>query len=62
MNKFNILRPIMLIAIALLTKSLVTNLCMVLGMKSEAAQNMGYIAMLIAGLVVFSRIRKNQKK
>ncbi|WP_308634019.1 hypothetical protein [Paenibacillus silvisoli] len=61
MKKYNIIRPIMLIVIALLTKSLVTNLCMVLGMGQEAAANLGFMAMMIAGIVVFTRMRRHQK-
>ncbi|RAP77239.1 hypothetical protein [Paenibacillus montanisoli] len=61
MKKYNFIRPIMLIAIALLTKSLVTNLCMVLGMGPEPANNLGFISMLIAGFVVYSRIRRSPK-
>lgn len=61
MKKYNIMRPIMLIVIALLTKSLVTNLCMLLGMEAELAKSLGFGAMVIAALVVFSRSRRRPK-
>ncbi|MNR53228.1 hypothetical protein D3C85_1732020 [compost metagenome] len=61
MRKYNIIRPIMLIVVALLTKSLVTNLCMLLGMEPELAKTMGFGAMVIAALVVFSRSRRSRK-
>jgi hypothetical protein len=61
MKKYNIIRPILLIVIALLTKSLVTNLCMLLGMESESAKTMGFGAMVVAALVVFSRNRRSPK-
>ncbi|WP_239696671.1 hypothetical protein [Paenibacillus oryzisoli] len=55
------MRPIMLIVIALLTKSLVTNLCMLLGMEAESAKSLGFGAMVIAALVVYSRSRRRPK-
>ncbi|MDR6550823.1 hypothetical protein [Paenibacillus qinlingensis] len=61
MKKYNFIRPIMLIVVALLTKSLVTNLCMLLGMEAESAKSVGFGAMVIAALVVFSRNRRSPK-
>ncbi|AZN41436.1 hypothetical protein [Paenibacillus albus] len=61
MKKYSLIRPIMLIAIALLSKSLVTNVCMLLGMEADGAKNMGFIAMIIAGIIVFRRTRRTPR-
>lgn len=62
MRKYNFIRPLMLLVVALLVKSLVTNLCMVLGMAQEPAENIGYIAMIIAAIVIYSRIIRIRRK
>ncbi|MHA7965248.1 hypothetical protein ACX93W_13975 [Paenibacillus sp. CAU 1782] len=61
MRRYNIWRPIMLIAVAVLTNSLVTNLCMVLGMERDAASNIGFVAMIAAAFIMFSRFQKKRK-
>jgi len=60
--KYNFLRPILLIAMALLVKSLVTNLCMLFGMGPDGAENIGFIAMIIAALVIYTRIAKKRRQ
>ena len=60
--RYNFMRPILLIAIAFLTKSLVTNLCLVFGMEPEPAESIGFFAMIIAALIVYTRIVKNRKR
>ncbi|GBG11158.1 hypothetical protein B1748_28435 [Paenibacillus sp. MY03] len=60
--KYNFIRPILLIATALLVKSLVTNLCMVFGMQPESAESIGFIAMIIAALIVYTRIAKKRRQ
>jgi len=62
MRKYNVWRPIFLIAIALLTKSIVTNLCMLLGMEPATAENLGFMGMVIAAIIVFSRFEKRRRK
>lgn len=62
MGRYNMMRPLLLIAVALLTKSLVTNLCILLGMAQEPASNLGFIAMIIAAFVVYSRFAKQRRK
>ncbi|MDQ0115853.1 hypothetical protein [Paenibacillus harenae] len=62
MRRYNFIRPLLLIAIALLTKSLVTNLCMVFGLGQETASNLGFIAMIAAALIFYTRIKKNRRK
>lgn len=52
----------LLILIALLTNSLVTNLCMLLGMTKDWASNLGFIAMMIAAIITFTRFTKNRRK
>jgi len=62
MKKYNIWRPIFLIAIALLTKSLVTNLCLLFGLEQAMAENLGFMGMVIAAIIVFSRFEKRRRK
>lgn len=62
MKKYNAMRPILLIAVALLTNSLVTNLCMLFGMEQEAASNLGFIAMMIAAIVIYTRFMKQRRR
>ncbi|MEK3884445.1 hypothetical protein [Paenibacillus sp. PL2-23] len=62
MKRYNIIRPIMLIAVALLTKSLVTNVCMLLGMEAELASNVGFGAMMIAALVMYARFNRQRRQ
>ncbi|CAM4521501.1 putative membrane-anchored protein [Paenibacillus endophyticus] len=62
MRKYNFIRPLMLIVIALLVKSLITNLCMVFGMAQAQAENIGFISMLIAAIIVYSRIARKRRK
>lgn len=60
--KFNFWRPIFLILIAILTNNMVTNLCMLLGMAKEPASNVGFLAMIIAAILVYVRFTKNRKR
>ncbi|MGG6309370.1 hypothetical protein [Paenibacillus macerans] len=62
MRGFNLWRPIFLILIALLTKSLVSNLCVLFGMSPEAAGNVGFVAMMIAAVLVYMRFTRNRRK
>lgn len=62
MKKYNFIRPIMLLGIAFLTNSLVTNLCMLFGMAPEKASNLGFIAMLVAAFIVYSRMSRNRRQ
>ncbi|MEK4185558.1 hypothetical protein [Paenibacillus sp. FSL L8-0494] len=62
MRRYNIWRPLMLIIIAVLTKSLVTNLCILFGMQAEAASSMGTLGMVIAGLVMYNRMTNRRRK
>lgn len=62
MRGYNVWRPVMLILIALLTKTLVTNLCMLFGITPEASSNVGFIAMMIAALITYNRMSKNRRR
>ncbi|WP_339318033.1 hypothetical protein [Paenibacillus sp. FSL R10-2734] len=62
MKRYNIMRPIMLIAVALLTRSLVTNLCILIGLTSEVASSIGTLGMVIAGLVMYNRMNIRRRK
>ncbi len=62
MRRYNFIRPIILIAVALISRSLVTNLCMLFGMEQEAAGNIGFFAMLVAAIVVYYRFSKQNRR
>ncbi|WP_098741502.1 hypothetical protein [Paenibacillus sp. EZ-K15] len=62
MKRYSVWRPIMLIAVALLTNSLVTNLAGVFGMTPESASSLGVVAMIIAGLITYNRMMKSRRK
>ncbi|MNV93699.1 hypothetical protein D3C71_1884250 [compost metagenome] len=52
----------MLIIVALLTNMLVTNLCLMFGVASDAASNIGMIGMIIAALVMYNRFNKRGRR
>ncbi|GIO40011.1 hypothetical protein J41TS12_48720 [Paenibacillus antibioticophila] len=60
MRGYNFTRPLMLIAIAVLTNFAVTSICMLFGMTQDSASSLGTMAMVIAALWVFSRQRKKR--
>ena len=62
MRGYNVWRPVMLILVALLTNSLVSNLCLLFGLAPESASNVGFIAMMIAAIVMYMRMTKHRRK
>jgi len=59
---YNVWRPVMLILVALLTNSLVTNLCLLFGLAPAMAKDIGFIAMMIAAIVMYMRMTKQRRK
>ncbi|MRN56647.1 hypothetical protein [Paenibacillus monticola] len=62
MRGYNIWRPIMLILVALLTRSLVTNLCVLFGMAPDSASSVAMFAMIIVAFVMYNRMMKRRRK
>lgn len=62
MRGFNIWRPLLLIAVALLTRTLVNSLCLLFGMSADAASSMAVLGMVIAAFVMYSRMTKPRRK
>lgn len=62
MRRYNFWSPILLIAVALIVRSLVTNLGMLFGMSQESASSIAMIAMVIAALIMFNRMTKARRK
>lgn len=62
MKRYSVWRPVMLIAVALLTNNLVTSLAGVFGMSPESASNLGFIAMIIAAFITYNRMMKVRRK
>ncbi|MDQ0089539.1 hypothetical protein J2T12_002951 [Paenibacillus anaericanus] len=62
MRGYNIMRPLMLIIVALLTRGLVTNLCILFGMTPESASSIGMFGMIIAAIFMYIRLTKRRPK
>ncbi|QJD86394.1 hypothetical protein [Cohnella herbarum] len=62
MRKFNFTRPLLIIAVALLAKSLGTLVSVSLGATQETAENIGFAVMMIAALLTFSKLNKSRNK
>lgn len=58
--RFNLMRPILIIAVALFAKSIVTTISLLAGASEETASNIGFIAMIIAALIAFQRLNRNK--
>lgn len=56
------MRPLMLIIVALLTRGLVTNLCILFGMTPESASSIGMFGMIIAAIFMYIRLTKRRPK
>ncbi|GGH36643.1 hypothetical protein [Paenibacillus segetis] len=62
MRGYNFMRPLLLIIVALLTRSLVTNLCVLFGMTPESASSVGVLGMIAAALIMFRNMTKRRPK
>lgn len=52
----------MLILIAFTTKTLVTTLGHIAGMPPEEADNLGYMAMIVAGIVTYIMFQRQRRR
>lgn len=62
MRGYNIWRPIMLIAVALLTRTLVTSICLMFGLSQESSSSIAMLAMVIAALIMYNRMMKGRRR
>jgi hypothetical protein len=62
MRRFNFTRPLLIIAVAVLVRSLTTIACLLLGASQETAGNIAFAAMIIAALLTFMRLNKSRNK
>lgn len=62
MRRYNIWRPVILILTAVLTNSLVTNLSLVFGLSQDMASNLGFGAMMVAAIIMYTRMTKHHRK
>ncbi len=62
MRRYNIWRPIILIAAAFLARSIVSTVCLLFGMEQQQAADIGFAAMIITAFIVFFRMRKQQRR
>lgn len=61
MKRYNFYRPLIIIASALLARGLVTTICLLFGMEQEAAGNVGFIAMILTALIVYTQMMKHRR-
>lgn len=62
MRKYNFTRPLMIIAVAFLVKSLTTSVCLLLGTSEATASNIAFGAMVLAALLVFLKVNPKNKR
>lgn len=62
MRGYNIWRPLMLILVALLTRTLVTSICLMFGMTQNSASSVAMLAMIVAALIMYNRMMKSRRK
>ncbi|MFC3749461.1 hypothetical protein [Paenibacillus sp. GCM10012306] len=62
MRGYNIWRPLMLILVALVTRSLVTNLGIMFGMSPDSASSIAVLAMMIVAFTMYNRMMKKRRK
>ena len=62
MRGYNIWRPLMLIAVALLTRTLVTSICLMFGMSADSASSIAMLGMIIAALIMYNRMSKGRRR
>ncbi|GFR37885.1 hypothetical protein PRECH8_11810 [Insulibacter thermoxylanivorax] len=60
--RFNYIRPIMLILVAYTAKTLSQTIAMMAGMPELQAENLGYLIMIIAGVITFIYFRRQSKQ
>lgn len=52
----------MLIAVALLTRTLVTSICLMFGLSAASASSIAMLAMIAAALVMYNRMMKGRRR
>ncbi|MEI2397141.1 hypothetical protein [Paenibacillus sp. FSL R5-0912] len=52
----------MLIAVALLTRTLVSSICLMFGMSQESASSVAMLGMVVAALVMYNRMMKSRRR
>jgi hypothetical protein len=60
MRNFNLIRPLLIVLVAIFTKNLVEFICIISGFSKEIAENLGYLGMIIAAVVVFVRLNRRR--
>jgi hypothetical protein len=62
MQKFNIMRPLLILAVAFLAKSLTNFICILLGASVELADNLSFVAMITAAILTYIKLNKARNK
>ncbi|WP_151737684.1 hypothetical protein [Paenibacillus tengchongensis] len=60
--RYNIWRPVMLIAVVFLTRSLVMNLSLILGATEGTADSLAMLAAVIAAFVMYYRFTNGRRR
>ncbi|MBD2845004.1 hypothetical protein IDH44_07365 [Paenibacillus sp. IB182496] len=61
MRKYNFIRPLMILIVAYLVNNLASNVSLLLGASQDAAANIGIIAMIVAALVLYTRMTRQRR-
>jgi hypothetical protein len=62
MGKFNIMRPLLLLAVAYFAKTFTTFICTLFAASEGLTSNLSFIAMMAAGIITFIRLNKTRNK
>lgn len=62
LKKYNLFRPVLLLAVAFLTYNVVSLICITFGVNEEAAGNYAFLAMMIAAIFTYMRINKRNRR
>ena len=62
MRKYNFTRPLLILAVAFLARSLTNTICLLLGATPESAGNISFGVMMIAVIITFVKLNKSRNK
>ena len=62
MRNYNIMRPLLILAVAFASRSIAMTICLMLGASEEVAGNIAFMVMLIAVILTFMKLNKNRRK
>jgi len=61
MRKFNIMRPLLILAVAYFAKNLTTLICEMAGASDAVTGNLSFIAMMVAAILTYMRLNRTKR-